>query len=110
LPYRRSGPARPWTGTPRVIAVVLGTLPAALLLGATLALILPLPMSSGVHVGSFALIPIWSLVAYCALIADSARDAWLSLICLTVLAALLSGSVLVLEHVLTHGAAYWSHG
>jgi len=91
-------------GKARLAMIILGTLPVVLLMAAALALFLPMPLTWGVRVGCYALLPAWALVSGCTFLAESKRDAWVSLICLAALTALLSASVLMLEHLLVHGA------
>jgi hypothetical protein len=92
-------------GAARALAAIAGTLPVALLLSLALMLILPAPMTLGLRIGGCALLPIWWAAAGCTLVAARARDAWFSLLCLSALAAALSGSVLALEHALRPATA-----
>ncbi len=71
-----------------------------------LALTLPLPMRVGLTIGSYSVFPIWVAAACCTFLAESTRQAWLSLLWLAVLASLLSLSVLALER----GLGHWTQG
>jgi hypothetical protein len=84
----------------RWLLATLGTVPVALALGVALALTLPSRSSLGLALGSYSLLPIWLAAASFTFLANNARQAWVSLIRLAALAALLSCSVLVLEHAL----------
>ncbi len=79
----------------RTLAATLGTIPVALALGISLACALPLPPSLSLTVGSYSVFPIWVGAACLSFLARSARRAWLSLLSILLLAAVIAGLALV---------------
>lgn len=80
--------------TSRTLAALIGTVPAALLLGIALTLALPLPLDQRYLIGSYSVAPAWVALSCCVFLAASAKRAWLLVSALILVSAAASGAAL----------------
>ena len=73
--------------TSRTLAALVGSLPAALLLGIALAAALPVRLELRYLIGSYSVVPLWAALACSVFLARNARRAWLGLALTCALAA-----------------------